>query len=91
MDIYGSYGYGDHMESHGHDMAKKKGKRGGVEAQARWHCCAAALGDGQLLVAWSLGAPYWIVPGPSQPKRFLGSAIPLMNHEDPLHKPMESI
>ena len=70
---------------------KKNGKRGGVEAQARWHCCAAALGDGQLLVAWSLGAPYWIVPGPSQPKRFLGSAIPLMNHEDPLHKPMESI
>ena len=59
----------------------KKRKRGGVEAQARWHCCAAALGDGQLP---SGVEPWRALPGhPSQSKRFLGSAIPLRNHEDP--------
>ena len=35
-----------------------------VEAQARWHCCAAALGDGQLLVARSLGAVHIGHPDP---------------------------
>ena len=39
------------MESHGKIF---QGWVEDVEAQARWHCCAAALGDGQLLVAWSL-------------------------------------
>ena len=43
MDIYGSYGYGDHMESHGHDMAEKtengeglRRKRGGTAVQLLW-------------------------------------------------------